>query len=96
MKTKKIGIVLESARDEDRLFGHLAKLHVSMELDEFWRPVVKAEIEKINIIINPKEKWVSVLTGTIDDAYEVVEKLQDIGYNLKTFYFEGMEHTCSA
>ncbi len=30
MKTKKIGIVLESTWDENRLLGYLAKLHVAI------------------------------------------------------------------
>ncbi len=58
MKTEKIGIVVEM-RDENRIIGYLARVHVSMDLDEYWRTIVKMKIGAINFIyLTKKEKFV--------------------------------------
>ena len=93
MKTRKIGIVLEKT-DGKQLVGHLAKLHISIEIDEFWRPVIKTEVEKVNFVYMTEMKKICILTGTIDDAHEVVKEIQNIGYNPSTFFFEEKEYTC--
>jgi len=36
-----------------------------------------------------------VLNGTIDDANEVIEELQNIGYNPSKFLFEEKEYKCT-